>query len=432
MQTNYVFLLNADKTPLDLIHPARARELQSKGKARVFRHYPYVLILQHQIINPFTKSYSIKIDPGSVWTGFVLQCGDEILFRMELKHRSLNIKSDLEQRAGFRRGRRSRNLRYRQKRFNRKRPQGWLAPSLMHRVLTVETWIKRFIRYCPVNCIEIEQVHFDMQKIMNPEISGTGYQQGTLMGYEVRQYLLEKWGRECAYCGAKNVPLEIEHVYPKSKGGSDRVSNLTLACHQCNQAKGNQDIQDFLSGKPDLLKQILGQMKRPLNHAAAVNSTRFAIVAMAKKLCGAVKCWTGGRTKFNRTQQGLGKSHSIDAACVGESGASIKLQTHQPLMVFCKGHGNRQARRVNASGFPAVEKAKDIFHHVTAGDIVKVQITKDRKKVKAGIYTTRVKTPTCKGCEVLIDGSRVTLSTMKDIVFVHRSDGYSYGLLKNS
>ncbi|MGH8000288.1 MAG: RNA-guided endonuclease IscB [Brasilonema sp.] len=218
MQTNYVFLLNADKTPLDLIHPARARELQSKGKVKVFRHYPYVLILQHQIINPVTKFYSIKIDPGSIWTGFALQCGDEILFKMELKHRSLMIRSDLEQRAGFRRGRRSRNLRYRKKRFNCKKRKGWLAPSLIHQVLTVETWIKRFIRYCPVTCIEIEQVRFDMQKLMNPEISGTQYQQGTLMGYEVRQYLLEKWGRKCAYCNAENLPLEIEHICPKSKG----------------------------------------------------------------------------------------------------------------------------------------------------------------------------------------------------------------------
>ncbi|MGH8000287.1 MAG: HNH endonuclease [Brasilonema sp.] len=213
----------------------------------------------------------------------------------------------------------------------------------------------------------------------------------------------------------------------KIEGGSDRISNLTLACHDCNQAKGNQDIRDFLSDKPDLLKRILEQIKRPLNHAAAVNSTRFAIVKMAKNLCDTVKCWTGGRTQFNRTQQGMEKSHSIDAACVGESGASIQLRTHQPLIVFCKGHGNRQARRVNASGFPAVEKAKDVFHHVTAGDIVKVQIAKDRKKVKTGTYTTWVKTPTLKGCEVLINGNRITLSTRKDIVFVHRSDGYGYG-----
>ncbi|MCC3443726.1 MULTISPECIES: RNA-guided endonuclease IscB [unclassified Microcoleus] len=424
---NYVFLLNADRTPLDMIHSARARELQSKGKAKVFRQVPYVLILQNQILNPVTKQYSIKIDPGAKWTGFALQCGDEILFRMEMQHRGDTIESNLLRRAGFRRGRRSRNLRYRKKRFNRTKPEGWLAPSLRHRLQTVETWIKRFIRYCPVTCIEIEQVRFDTQKLINPEIDGTEYQQGELMGYEMREYLLQKWGRKCAYCGVENVPLEVEHIHPKSKGGSDRVSNLTLACHTCNQAKGDQDVRDFLSGKPDLLNQILQQVKQPLKDAAAVNSTRFAIVRVAKTLCEKVNCWTGGRTKFNRCSQGLEKSHSIDAACVGASGESIKLKTNQPLIVMCKGHGNRQARRVNASGFPAVHNAKEVFHHVTAGDIVKVFISKDRKKVKAGIYTTRVKTPTKKGCEVLIDGNRISLKNMNDITFVHRNDGYGYG-----
>ncbi|MEB3828486.1 HNH endonuclease, partial [Phormidium sp. CCY1219] len=69
------------------------------------------------------------------------------------------------------------------------------------------------------------------------EVSGVEYQQGELFGYEVREYLLEKWGRKCAYC-AENTPLEVEHIHPQSKGGSDRVSNLTLACHPCNQSKG--------------------------------------------------------------------------------------------------------------------------------------------------------------------------------------------------
>lgn len=427
MLTNYVFLLNADKTPLDLINPARARELQSKGKAKVFRLFPYVLILQKQVDNPITKNYSIKIDPGSLWTGFAIQCAEQILFRLELKHRSSSISSNLQKRAAFRRGRRSRNLRYRQKRFNKTKHQGWLAPSLRHRLQTVETWIKRFIKYCPVECIEIEQVKFDPQKMMNPEISGIQYQQGTLCGYETREYLLEKWGRKCAYCGAQNVPLEIEHIQPKSKGGSDRVSNLTLSCHECNQAKGNWDIKDFLSAQPTILEQILKQCKQPLKDASSVNSTRLAIVKVAKKLCDSVLCWTGGRTKFNRCYQELPKSHSIDAACVGESGSAIKLKTQQPLIVTCKGHGNRQARRVNASGFPAVIKAKSVFNHVTTGDIVRVCLAKDRKAVKRGIYTARVKTPTAKGCEVLINNNRVTIASIKALTFLHRSDGYSYG-----
>jgi 5-methylcytosine-specific restriction endonuclease McrA len=125
-------------------------------------------------------------------------------------------------------------------------------------------------------------VRFDLQKLQNPETSGVMYQQGELAGYEVREYLLEKFARRCVYCGATDTRLEVEHLIPRSKGGSNRVSNLAIACHPCNQAKGNQGIKDFLSGKPDILKRILSQAKKPLADAAAVNTTRWALLERLK------------------------------------------------------------------------------------------------------------------------------------------------------
>ncbi len=139
------------------------------------------------------------------------------------------------------------------------------------------TWVKRLVRYCPVTSIALELVRFDTQALQNPEISGAEYQQGRLFGYEVREYLLEKWGRKCAYCGKENTSLEIEHIQPKSKGGTDRVCNLTLACHQCNQKKGDKLMEDFLKKKTDLLNKIKSQAKAPLRDAAAVNATRWAL-----------------------------------------------------------------------------------------------------------------------------------------------------------
>ncbi len=119
IKPNWVFQINGDKQPLDLIHPGRCRELQNRGKLASFRRFPYVVIQKQTLENPQTKEYILKIDPGSQWTGFAIQCGDEILFRAELNHRGETIKSDLIKRAGFRRGRRSRHLRYRKKRGNR-------------------------------------------------------------------------------------------------------------------------------------------------------------------------------------------------------------------------------------------------------------------------------------------------------------------------
>ena len=91
----------------------------------------------------------------------------------------------------------------------------------------------------------------------------TEYQQGELAGYEVREYLLEKWGRKCAYCGKQNIPLEIEHIVPKSEGGSDRVSNLTLACNTCNVRKGNRLVREFLKRKPGCSEKDSGSGQSP-------------------------------------------------------------------------------------------------------------------------------------------------------------------------
>lgn len=171
----------------------------------------------------------------------------------------------------------------------------------------------------------MELVRFDTQKLLNPEISGVEYQQGVLFGYELREYLLTKWQHQCAYCGAKNIPLEIEHIQPKSQGGSDRVSNLAIACHKCHQKKGSQSAREFLDTKPEILKLLLVQAKAPLKNAAAVNSTRWALFNGLKLTGLPIEIGTGGLTKYNRTVQGLPKTHWLDAAdCVGKS-------THPPV-----------------------------------------------------------------------------------------------------
>jgi 5-methylcytosine-specific restriction endonuclease McrA len=128
--------------------------------------------------------------------------------------------------------------------------------------------------------------------------------------------LLEKWGRQCVYCGAKGVPLELEHITPRAKTRDDRVCNLTLACHRCNEKKGAQDIRDFLKHKPNLLQKLLAQAKAPLKDAAAVNGTRWALYRRLQEVDLPVECGSGGRTKYNRTLRGLTKAHWTDAACV--------------------------------------------------------------------------------------------------------------------
>src|SRR5690554_2808708 len=205
-----------------------------------------------------------------------------------------------------------------------------------------------------------ELVRFDTQKLDNPEISGVEYQQGTLLGYEVREYLLEKWGRECAYCGEQNTPLEVEHIHPKSKGGSNRISNLTLACTPCNQSKGNLPLQVFFQQDKGLkkrlkkngksvdkqLEQVLKQCKKPLRDAAAVNATRWALYQALKETGLPVKTGTGGQTKFNRSQLGIPKTHALDAACVGVV-ESLTGWQRPTLTIKATGRGSYQRTRLN-------------------------------------------------------------------------------------
>jgi len=274
-----VFVLDRRRKPLMPCSEKRARLLLERGRGRVARRYPFTIRLTDRTVEESVlQPVRIKIDPGSRTTGFAIVREDKdetvVLTLAELAHRGARIRDRLTARRAFRRRRRAR-LRYRSKRFdNRRRAAGWLAPSLRHRPDTVLSWVRRLCRLAPVGGIAMELVRFDMQKMENPEVAGVEYRQGTLAGYEVREYLLGKWRRCCAYCDARNVPLQIEHIHPKARGGSNRINNLTLACAPCNDAKGAVPIEIYLADKPEALQRMLAQAKRPLNDADAVTMFR--------------------------------------------------------------------------------------------------------------------------------------------------------------
>ena len=421
--SNHILVLDTKKTQLTPCLPSVADRLLTAGKAAVFLRYPFTIILKKEVIAT-PEPMEIKIDPGSKTTGIALLQGNKVIFGTELTHRGQAIKNSLESRRALRRGRRNRHTRYRPARFlNRAKPKGWLAPSLQHRVLTTLTWVKKFIRLAPVTSIAQELVRFDLQQIENPEISGVEYQQGELQGYEVREYLLEKWDRKCSYCGAENTPLQIEHIHPKSKGGSNRISNLCLACEPCNTKKGTQDIKVFLAKKPEILKRVLAQAKRPLKDATAVNSTRWDLLKALKTTGLPVTTSSGSRTKFNRTRLGLAKSHWIDAACVGEVD-TLELLTNKPLLIKATGSGTRQMCRTNKFGFPSryVPRFKFVKGFQT-GDIVKAIVNTGKK---VGEYIGRVAVRTS-GSFNISASELVQGISYRYCQVIHKKDGYSYG-----
>ena len=455
---NRILVLDTKRNPLMPCHPARARALLREGKAAVFRRFPFTIILKNRD-GGATQPTQVKLDPGSKTTGITLvaefkrRCslstnrrvvnnavdnGNVVIWAGELEHRGAAIRKALEQRRGHRRFRRSK-LRYRQPRFNnRTKPNGWLAPSLQHRVDTTMSWVTRLCRLAPVTALSQELVKFDLQQMQNPEISGIEYQYGELQGYEVREYLLAKWGRKCAYCGAENTPYEIDHIHPRSKGGSNRVSNLTLACHDCNQKKGNRLVSEFLANQPDRLRRILAQSKAPLRDAAAINSTRQALYQRLKATGLPVETGSGGRTKYNRILQQYPKAHWIDSACVGESGESVRLNAeHKPLLIRAMGHGERQRARLNKYGFPVGHKAVDkSAYGFQTGDMVRAVIPKGKfKGAYCGRIAIRARPSFALSTKTLDKPYPLRFSSLavglfdvhpKYLTLLHRNDGYAY------
>ena len=434
--SNFVFVIDANKQPLNPIHPGQARRLLKQQRAAVHRRYPFTLILKYAVSEPQVSSYELKIDPGSKTTGFsIVRDKEDVVWGAELTHRGEQIKSDLQSRHQTRRSRRNRKTRYRRPpkhewfRKGKKQPvpkhrrKGWIVPCLISRVHNVSTWVKRIQKYVPLAGIAQELVRFDTQKMQNPEIDGKKYQQGTLFGYEVKEYLLEKWGRQCVYCKKPDVPLQVEHIHPRSKGGSDRVSNLTLACQDCNQAKGTQAVKDFLANQPDLLARILGQAKQPLKDAAAVNSTRWAMLSRLKATGLPVETGTGGQTKYNRTRLNLPKTHWIDAACVGEVD-NLRLLTSKPLLITAKGWGNRQMCTPNKHGFPKSHRTRcKTFYGFQTGDMVKATLPTGKF---AGVHVGRVSVRATGVFELNTPLGKITPVRYKYCKALHRNDGYSY------
>ena len=420
-----VFVIDSNKQPLDPCSAGKARQLLAKGKAAVYRRYPFTIILHREVEESEPQPLRFKIDPGAKTSGLALvndQSG-EVVWAAELQHRGWQIKDALEKRSGLRRGRRSRKTRYRPMRWgNRSRRTGWLPPSLMSRIYNIETWYQRLAQRCLITSVSIETVRFDTQKMETPEISGVEYQQGELHGYEVREYLLEKFNRTCAYCNKTDVPMEVEHINPRSRGGSNRVSNLTLSCRPCNQKKGNQTASEF--GHPE----VESQAKKPLRSAAAVNATRWEIWRRFEATGLMVEMGTGGRTKYNRSVRNLPKTHWLDAVCVGQSTPDeLKLDGVRPLFIKAMGRGNRQVCMTDRFGFR--RRRKD-GNYVSAGRIKRASgfQTGDfvRAQTRHGTKVVRIiGIRRGKNCGIRLAGKATSIAYSK-CTLVARSDGYAY------
>lgn len=447
-----VILLDKNKKPAGFTTEAHLRRLTEKHHAVIYRKYPCVAILTKRDVRDFknVRSFRIKIDPGAKHTGIAVVCNetDEVVFFMQIEHRGEQVKSKLDTRRAVRRNRRNRETGYRRCKyrtgsFDSKRDEDWLPPSVKSTVNNIINWVKRLSRWILITECSVEAVRFDAQLIDNPNVEGEEYQHGELFGYELREYLLDKYGHKCQYCNGESGDsvLEWEHIIPKSRGGSDSIKNATLSCRSCNQEKSNKRPEEWaviIKMKPNLteldkaringIESVMkGKIKKSNRYCAWVNSSRRYLEKNLFSMFDNVECSSGGRTKYNRMSLNMPKDHHFDALCVGnvpEDGFKDRTNGYV-LMVQAKGRGSRLRGNINKCGIIVAKYTtrSKAYKGFMSGDIVKASVPKG---VHKGEYIGRIAIRQT-GFFGLIDtnGKRHDVNCKYMTIF-QKADGYSY------
>jgi len=311
-----VYVLSKDGQPLMPVSRAgKVRRMLRDGRARVIKRCPFTIQLTYES-TAYTQPVSLGIDTGSKHIGISATTEGKELYAGQVELRD-DISKNLTARRQYRRGRRNRKTRYRKSRFDnrvRSKHKGWLAPSVEAKIGTHMRVIGDVCRILPVGRITVETAAFDTQKMRDPEISGIRYQQGTLMGYEVREYLAEKFSHKGCSCGrsqGNGVRFEVEHLTPKIRGGSSRITNLGWSCHSCNEKKGTMTCEEV--GHPEVRMEAGTGMK----HAAHMSIMRWKLYERLRTVYGDKLHMTyGSTTSYRRGAAGLNKTHVNDARCI--------------------------------------------------------------------------------------------------------------------
>ena len=424
-----VFVLNRSKKPLDMISNAEARILIKKKLAVIHKVYPFTIRLRDNSCVSKDRAYTVKLDPGSRTTGVAITDDkDQVVMLAELEHRGHIIKKNMDSRRAVRRSRRNRKTRYREARFlNRTRPKGWLAPSVKSRADNVINFIKKYKKFLNINKVMIENVSFDVaQMSSNNYLIGTGYQQGPLYQNKLRSFIFSRSGGKCVYCGAKAT--EIDHVIPRSNGGTNSTYNLVATCRACNQMKSNLSLKEF--GKKVGKNFSKLEPKKLPKDAAIVQIARNYMVNEITKLVSDITIYDAWLTKYNRDSLGLPKEHYYDALSVGETPSKFNFLTDKVLTISAKRRGSRQMCRVDKYGFPRTSaKASKIVEGFQTGDIVKAVATKGSKQ---GTYLGRVVVRSRGSFYIRMNNGLIKEIRYKYCHLIQRGDGYSYNYKEQS
>ena len=293
---------------------AKVRILLKNKKAKVIKRCPFTIQLTYNSTN-HTQNITLGVDSGSKHIGLSATTKDKVLFESDVELRN-DIVDLLSTRRELRRTRRNRKTRYRKARFNnRKRGDGWLAPSVRQKVQTHLTVVKKVHEILPITKIIVETASFDIQKIKNPDIIGIDYQQGEQLDFwNVREYVLFRDGHVCQCCKGKSKDriLNVHHIESRKTGG-DAPNNLITICETCHTG--------YHKGTIKLPKTIHRGMS--FKDATFMGIMRWAFYNKLKEEYPDVSLTYGYITKNTRIENNLPKDHFIDARCISGNPKAI-------------------------------------------------------------------------------------------------------------
>ena len=303
-----VYVLNKDGQPLmPTERHGKVRRLLRDKKAKVVCRCPFTIQLLYETTN-ITQPITLGVDAGSKHIGLSATTENKVLYEADVELRG-DIVDLLSSRREARQARRNRKTRYRKPRFNnRKKADGWLAPSVRQKVGCHLQTVKKVCAILPVSAIIVEVASFDIQKIQNPSIEGTEYQEGSQLGFwNTREYVLFRDGHTCQCCRGKSKDkvLNVHHIESRKVGG-DAPNNLITLCETCHQG--------YHKGTVALPKTIKRGMS--FKDAAFMGIMRWAFYNELKTMYPNVSLTYGYITKNTRIKFGLPKEHCIDARCI--------------------------------------------------------------------------------------------------------------------
>ena len=360
-----VHVLNHEGKPLMPCSPGKARNLLKSGVAKVVSREPFTIRLFFGS-SGFKQEVIVSCDSGSKIAAFAALSNGKVLYLSELTLRN-DIRSNMDQKRAFRRTRRSRNTRYRKPRFDNRRRDGWLTPTVRSKVDSHKRELAFIKKILPVTQVIIETASFDIHKITNPEVFSSGYQEGRQKDfYNVKQYVLQRDKHTCKKCKQDKCKLEVHHIHFRSNGGTDSPDNLITLCSSCHDK-----IHQSATAEADSLKLASKIQKRSTLDATQVST----IGAYLKKELVFTETF-GYETKYKREILGLPKTHYNDAICAG-------LLEHQTIKLsstlFKKVHiangdyklrsGSRSEKEIPTSKIMGIKKFDKVNSNGTTGFI---------------------------------------------------------------